>query len=372
MTRPAPAPSIEFAACRLENMELATAIAKRMAAVLATGRVLQGPAVAEFEAELTQVCDRRHAVCVGSGTDALYFALLALGVGSEDEVLVPDLSFIATASAVMRTGARPVFVDVDDSCNLDLRQAESKLSKRTKALLYVQLFGGMGDPRALEAFGRAHGVTILEDGAQSFGAHFAGRPCGAVGQVSALSFDPMKVLSAPGSGGAVLTDDDQLAAHIRRLRYHGREGGEYRELGFNSQMPSTTATVLSLKLTHHERWTKRRRAIAARYIDALGGLAVTMPTWPAQVEHVWHKFILHCANRDALAAWLAARGVPTMVHYPRPFHRETLFGVRSDIAFPRACDHAATTLSLPIHAHLSDENVEYVIGAVTEFFRREL
>ena len=360
---------IEFAGCRPENQEIVEAVNSRVAAVLATGRVLQGREVDQFETELALASGRKHAICVGSGTDALFFSLKAMEIGHGDEVLVPDLSFIATASSVLRAGARPVFVDVDESCNLDLDRAAARLTPRTRAILYVQLFGGMGDPAELEAFGRKHGLVVLEDGAQSFGARFAGRPCGSVGSVSALSFDPMKVLSAPGSGGAVLTDDPQSARRVRRLRYHGRENGVYVELGFNSQLPSIMAAVLSLKLTQQERWTERRKAIAAHFLATFADLPVGFPNWPSSVDHVWHKFVLRCEARDDLAAWLQARGIPTMIHYPRPFHREALFGMDNDTTFPRADAHAASTLSLPIHAHLTPEQVDHITQSVIDFFR---
>ena len=361
---------IEFAGCRREYLEMADPVGACMAAVLAGGNVLQGPQIPAFEAELALMCERRYAVCVGSGTDALYFALVALGIGPGDEVLAPDLSFIATASAILRTGARPVFVDVDASCNLDLDQAAASVTGKTRAIIYVQLFGGMGDPEALETFGKAHGIAVIEDGAQSFGARFEGRPCGAVGEASVLSFDPMKVLSAPGSGGAVLTDDFETARRVRRLRYHGREENQYLELGFNSQMPSTTAAVLSLKLARHQQWTERRAAVASRFLSTFAGLPMDFPTWPTCVDHVWHKFVLRCDERDALGAWLSARGVPTLVHYPRPFHWEPLFGVQDDERCPVAIAHSARTLSLPIHAHLTSDEVDHIVTSVAAFFDR--
>lgn len=359
---------IEFSGCRREHLEIAREAGARIEAVLSSGKVLQGPEVATFEGEIAQACGRAHAVCVGSGTDALYFALVSLGLGAGDEVLIPDLSFIATASAVLRIGAKPVPVDVDRACNLDLATAAARVTERTRAIVHVQLFGGMGDPAALDGFAAAHGLKVVEDAAQAFGAAYGTRLCGNVGDASALSFDPMKVLSAPGSGGAVLTDSPEVAQRARRLRYHGRESGDYVELGFNSQMPSLTAAVLSLKLKHLPRWTERRRAIAAHYRQCFAGLPVSFPEWDGAVEHVWHKFVLRCANRDGLAAALRKRGVPTMIHYPRPFHREPLIGVRPDEDYPAATAHAVTTLSLPIHSHLTDGEVEHIAEAVRAFF----
>jgi dTDP-4-amino-4,6-dideoxygalactose transaminase len=351
-------------------LELSDALTARVANVIRSGQMLQGPDVAAFEQSLSRRCDRQHAVCVGSGTDALYFALIALGIGVGDEVLAPDVSFVATAAAIRRAGATPVLVDIDEICNLDIAKAADKITSRTRAMVYVQLFGGMGDTARLEAFAAQFGLAIVEDAAQSFGARL-GRPAGGVGQVSALSFDPMKVLSAPGSGGAVLTDDVEIAARIRRLRYHGRQDGLYLEVGFNSQMSSLVAATLALKLEHHDCWTTRRQQIAGRFLDAFGDLPLWFPTWSDNLRHVWHKFTMRYEKRDDLAAWLRAEGVPTMVHYPRPFHREPFLDCLADDAlFPTASRHAATTLSLPIHAHLEDGEVEQIVDAVRGYFRQ--
>jgi dTDP-4-amino-4,6-dideoxygalactose transaminase len=357
--------AIEFAGCRREHLEMAEPLAVRVAEVLATGQMLQGPEVAAFEGQIAEACQRRHAVCVGSGTDALFFALVALGIGPGDEVLTPDVSFIASAAAVLRTGAAPVFVDIDASCNLDLDRAAEVITERTRALLFVQLFGGMGDPVRIEAFAREHGLLVVEDAAQSFGARFAGRACGSV---SILSFDPMKVLSAPGSGGALLTDDGDLARRARRLRYHGKAQDRYLELGYNSQLPSLAAAVLSLKLERQPAWTARRRAIAELYRESFADLPIELPVRDPAVDHVWHKFTLRVAARDDLMGWLKAAGVPTLVHYPRPFHREDLFRSDRQADFPRADHHAAHTLSLPIHAQLSDGELGRVVDAVAGFF----
>lgn len=362
--------SIDFAGCRREHLELGEALSHRVADVIRGGQMLQGPEVGAFEQSLAQRCDRAHAVCVGSGTDALYFALIAIGVGVGDEVLTPDLSFVATAAAIRRTGATPVLIDIDEGCNLDLVKAADHVTSRTRAMVYVQLFGGMGNTARLEAFAAQHGVAVVEDAAQSFGAR-CGRPSGGVGRASALSFDPMKVLSAPGSGGAVLTDDAELAARVRRLRYHGRENGAYVEVGFNSQMSSLVAAALSMKLEHHDRWTARRQEIAAYFQGAFAHLPISFPQWPDGLHHVWHKFTMRCAARDELAAWLRERDVPTMVHYPRPFHREPFLGREADdVWFPEATRHAATTLSLPIHAHLQDSELEQIVDGVGGFFRQ--
>jgi dTDP-4-amino-4,6-dideoxygalactose transaminase len=336
-----------------------------MDAALADGRALQGPAVAAFEAALAGRCGRRHAIAVGSGTDALAFALWALGVGPGDEVVVPAVSFIASASCVARVGATPVFADVDEHCLVDAAAAAARVTPRTRAILAVDLFGQLCDPEPLEALCAAHGIALVLDCAQAPGATVGERPWGATGAASCCSFDPTKPIAAPGSGGAVLCDDDETAARLRRLRWHGRGAdGLHGELGFNSQLPTASAAVLAAKLQQHDGWTARRREIARAYDDALaGGPHARVPTAPDR-DHVFHKFAVRTPDRDALRARLAAAGAEPLVHYPLPLPRQPIFGDAAGGPWPRAEAHCATALSLPIHAFLRDDEVERVCAVL--------
>jgi dTDP-4-amino-4,6-dideoxygalactose transaminase len=360
------APLPFFAAAR-EWEALRDDLLPRVEAVLASGRVLQGPAVPSFEAELAAWVGRRHAVAVGSGTDALAFALFALGVGPGDEVLVPAFSFIATASCVLRVGARPVFGDVDGDGLLDLEAARSRVGPRTRAVIAVGLYGRLHDPGALDAFGRAHGLAVVEDAAQSLAAASAdGRRSGALGEVSCCSFDPTKTLSAPGSGGALLTDDPALAASARALRWHGRDaGGAYASQGFNSQLPSASAEVLSVKLREQERWRAHRAGVAERWAMAAAAGGLVAPS--QDPGHAWSKFVVRCAagERDAVRARLDAAGVPTLVHYATPLHRQPVFASSDPAACPGADRLASEVVSLPLHAMLTRAEVERVEDALT-------
>ena len=334
-----------------------------MAATLASGRALQGAAVSLFEAALADRCERGHAVAVGSGTDALYFALLAAGVGPGDEVVVPALSFIASASCVVRAGAVPVFADVDEHLMLDPSAARAALSSRTRAILAVDLFGQVVDAPALQALADEHGVALVEDAAQALGA----RSAGAIGLVSCCSFDPTKTLAAPGSGGAVLTDDDALAARLRRLRWHGRDSdGRHVELGFNSQLPTASAAILHDKLVHDDiAWTQRRREVAARYDAALEGSALRPVGVAAGRTHVFHKYVVRGAGRDALREHLRGHGIPTLVHYAAPLACQPMFDGRCRaLPCPNAERACAEVLSLPIHAQLTDVEVDRVCAAL--------
>jgi dTDP-4-amino-4,6-dideoxygalactose transaminase len=335
-----------------------------MRGALAGGRALQGEPVAAFEAALARRCERRHAIAVGSGTDALAFGLRAAGVGPGDEVIAPAVSFIASASCVVRVGATPVFADVDERLLIDLDSAAALVTPRTRALVVVDLFGQMVDPSAAEAFASAHGLVLVEDAAQALGAEAARRPAGATGTLSCCSFDPTKTLAAPGSGGAVLCDDDDLAARVRRLRWHGRdESGAYVELGFNSQLPSATAAVLAEKLDQHDHWTARRREIAARYDDALAGGGHRALGPALGRTHVYSKYVVRGPRRDAIREALGAAGIPTLVHYALPLPRQPLFG-GSSAPFPRADEACGEVFSLPMHAYLSDDEVGRVCGAL--------
>ena len=333
--------------------------------VLASGRVLQGPPVAAFEADLAAYAGRAHAVAVGSGTDALAFALTAAGIGPGDEVLVPAFSFIATASCVLRAGARPVFGDVDEDGLLDLGAAAARVGSRTRAVIAVGLYGRVPDPAALAAFAARHGLMAIEDAAQSLGGVAAdGRRSGALGTLACCSFDPTKTLSAPGSGGAVLTDDDALAQRVRELRWHGRDtSGAYASLGHNSQLPSASAAVLSRKLREQDGWRARRASIAAAWSAAAAGTALPPRDDPG---HAWSKYVLRCpGERDALRERLAAAGVPTLMHYATPLHRQPVFAPSDPDPCPVADRLATEVLSLPLHAMLTDDEVDRIAAALS-------
>jgi len=360
---------IAFYACKAEYADLEAQILPLTARVLATGQMLQGPEVTAFEARVAAMAGTQHAVAVGSGTDALFFALLTQNIGAGDEVLVPAISFLASATAILRTGATPVFVDIDSNCALDLAHAATLVTPQTRALVIVDLFGAMADPAPVEAFAAAHNLAIIEDFAQAFGASYNDRRSGSIGTASATSFDPTKVIGAPGSGGALVTNDARVATRVRGLRLHGKQGSSFVEMGYNSQLPSWTAAILALKLDHHAAWTARRRAVAQIYQTAFADLPLTLPQHAVAADHVWHKFVLFCEARDALAAHLAAASIPTMIHYATPLYAEPLFANPQNPAhFPGANRHARTALSLPIHSYLSDAQAHSVAATVRQFF----
>lgn len=335
---------------------------------LGTAPLLQSETIADLERRIAGTCQRTHAIAVNSCTDALTITLVALGIGAGDEVLVSDFTFVASAEAIVRAGARPVFVDVDEHGLMDLSAAAAACGPRTAAVVLVDLFGAMHDPCSVAEFADRHGLTVVEDAAQALGARYAGRSAGSVGVASCLSFDPTKHLSAPGSGGMIVTNDPALAERARRLRYHGRDqDGRYAEVGYNSQMSTFTAAMLLLKLDDLHRWQRARAGIASRYLDTLDDAArVVCGSRDPALTHAWQKFVIACDERDKVAAHLADWGVQTKPLYTPALHTHPAYAspTGAEARFPQSAGLADTCLALPIHAFLTDPEVSRVIDAV--------
>lgn len=337
--------------------------------VLASGQSLQGADVERVEQRVAQMASRRYGVAVGSATDGLFFMLKAMGVGAGDEVLVTALSFVASASCILRCGAVPVFVDVDISGHMDMEAAAAALTPKTAAILAVHLYGNMACPIRLQTFAQQHGLAILEDASQSLGARYATIPAGSIGAASVFSFDPTKVIGAPGSGGIIVTDDTKLADSARAARLHGKSGTGFTELGYNSQMSTLVAAVLNLKLDHHTEWTAKRRAIAQRFDQALAPTSARLHPVAAETFHIYHKYTFLTESRAAVSKHLEMVQIATRSHYARILPDEPVFatciGAGLSDHFPVARRIAATTLSLPIHAFLTQDEVSRIAQALT-------
>ena len=343
-----------------------------------SGNVIHGPEVELFEQEIARFSNRKYAVAVGSGTDALFFLLAAAGLGPGDDVIVPAFSFVASASAVLRIGARPKFCDVvyaresqHSPFGIDLDAAERLVSKTTRAMVWVGLYGGLDDQERIERFARAHNLVLLEDAAQSFGAAYNGRPGGSLGIGSAFSFDRTKVLGSLGTGGAVVSDEESLADRTRSMRWHGMKNNRGIMLGYNSQLPTVSAVALNVKLKYHDAWTQRRREIAHAYDSAFANLPLIVPAWPAEVSHSRHKYVILTPEVDALQAHLNSREVPSRRHYDTALPDQPLFrqSVAEEESFPNARRIACEALSLPIHAFLDADAVSHIVSVVTDFRR---
>ena len=357
----------------IQHAEVADEVNAGFAEVLAAGDFIGGKAVGLFEQEYAEFASVRHCVGVANGTDALELAMRALGIGRDHEVIVPANTFIATAEAVARAGARPVFVDVDDEALLlDPAKLEAAITPRTRAVVPVDLYGQIAPFEQL-AWLADRGIAVVEDGAQSQGASRLGMNAGSFGSIAATSFYPGKNLGAYGDGGAVLTDDDALAERVRLLGAHGSPAKyQHTVLGFNSRLDTLQAVVLRAKLRRLRGWNARRQAAAALYDRLLEGLPqVRRPVTLPGNEHVWHLYVVRVDDRDTVLRKLQADGVGAGIHYPVPVH---LTPAMSDLgngpgSFPVSERAAAEILSLPIYPGITPQQQERVVEALAGHVR---
>jgi dTDP-4-amino-4,6-dideoxygalactose transaminase len=340
--------------------------------VLRSGRFILGPEGAAFEAECAAYLGVSHAIGLGSGSDAILLPLRALGVGPGTEVVTPAFSFVASATAALQLGARPVFVDVEPaSLTLDPDRVEAALTPRTRVILAVHLYGLPAAMGPLRALADAHGLHLVEDAAQAFGATLGGRRVGVHGRAAAFSFYPTKNLAAYGDAGLVTTDDPALATSLRLARNHGQtQKYSHAQLGWTARLDELQAAILRVKLRHLPGWTLARQAIAARYSAGLTGLPVALPPERPGATHVFHQYTIRTARRDALATYLAATGIGTAYHYPLPIPAQPLFRELGydAAAFPAAWAAAREVVSLPCFPELRTDEIDAVIAGVRGFF----
>jgi dTDP-4-amino-4,6-dideoxygalactose transaminase len=331
-----------------------------------------GPFVDRFEHAVADYLGIAHAIGVNSGTSALHLALIAAGIGPGDKVLVPTLTFVATAWAVLYVGATPVFCDIEDaSANIDLADAERRLDAAAKAIIPVHLYGQPADMAAVTAFAARHGLTVIEDAAQAIGARFAGRCVGTFGLCGCFSFYPAKNLGAAGEAGLIVTADETIARRLRALRHHAQtERYLHTELGFNYRMDGLQGLVLGHKLPLLDGWTELRRKLARAYNERLAGLPLAAPQ-VTHGDHVFHLYVVRSAERDRLRSYLQQAGIETGLHYPIPLHAQpalTRFADHRD-EFPVAGRYARECLSLPLFAGMTEGQLDRVCATIGRFFR---
>ena len=363
--------TVPFLSLADQVRELRPQLDAAMGRVLDSGWFLLGKELDAFEGEFAAYVQAKHGVGVANGLDALHLALKACGIGPGDEVIVPSNTYIATWLAVSQVGAVPVPVEPDSStCNLDAARIAAAITPRTRAVMPVHLYGQACDMDAILAVTRPRGLRVIEDAAQCHGARWRGKRIGAHGDAVAWSFYPTKNLGALADGGAVTTDDAQLADRIRVLRNYGQRERYVCEVqGLNSRLEELQAAVLRVKLAHLDAWNARRAVIAARYLRELAGLpGLVLPVVAAGAETVWHLFTVRHVRRDALKAALLAAGVQTIVHYPIPPHRQQAYAGLGLAAgsLPIAEAIHREVLSLPIGPHLSDADISTVIAALRQ------
>jgi len=341
-----------------------------IAAVVRQARFVGGSEIPRFEREFAAWCGVGHGIGVGNGTDALYLALRALGIGPGDEVVTVAHTFIATAEAIGLTGATPLFVDVlPDTLLMDPDALARAVTPATRAVVPVHLYGQMCDMDRIMDIARRHGLRVVEDAAQAHGARWRGRRAGTFGDAAAFSFFPGKNLGAYGDAGAVVTDDAALADRVRRLANHGRRDKYlHLEEGVNSRLDTLQAAVLSVKLPHLEGWNARRRSLAGRLMQALADLpGLALPVVRAEAEAVWHLFVVRVPERERVQQVLAARGIASGIHYPVPLHRQPAYaGRHADLRLPVTERAAGEILSLPLYPELTDGQVAAIVAAVRE------
>lgn len=338
--------------------------------VMASGWYILGPEVEAFEQEYADYCGAQHCVGVANGLDALHLALRSMGVGLGDEVIVPSNTYIATWLAVSQCGAIPVPVEPDEATyNIDPTQIERAITGRTKVILPVHLYGQPADMDSILAIARKYDLKVLEDGAQAHGARYKGKRIGVHGDAVAWSFYPGKNLGALGDGGAVTTNDAEVADRLRVLRNYGSRQKYVNEVqGYNSRLDPLQAAVLRVKLLHLDDWNARRRTIAIRYQEGLAGCGLTLPFVPDWADPVWHLYVVQYKYRAALQQALTDAGVNTLIHYPIPPHLQEAYALAGWLpgTFQVAERMADQLLSLPIGPHLSLNEAAEVIARVVQ------
>ena len=351
--------------------ELRPEIDAAIARVLDSGWYILGPEVEAFEAEFAGYCQADHAIGLANGLDALHLALRAMDVGPGDEVIVPSNTYIATWLAVSQCGAVPVPVEPDPAThNIDPARIEAAITPRTRVILPVHLYGQPADLDPILAIARKHGLRVLEDGAQAHGARYKGRRIGGHGDAVAWSFYPGKNLGALGDGGAVTTNDAQIADRLRVLRNYGSRVKYVNEVaGYNSRLDPLQAAVLRVKLAHLDDWNARRTALAQVYLDGLRDTGLVLPHVPDWAQPAWHLFVVRHRQRDDLQRALTEAGIGSLIHYPIPPHKQQAYaeaGYAAD-AFPLANRLAEEVLSLPMGPQMGVGEVEEVVSCIRNF-----
>lgn len=357
---------IPFIDLQASYLEIKSEIDAAVGRVLESGCYILGPEVEAFETEFAAYCEANHAVGVADGLDALHLSLLAMGVGPDDEVIVPSNTYIATWLAVSHCGAKPVPVEPDiNTYNIDPERIEAAITSRTKVILPVHLYGQPADLDSILCIARKHGLRVLEDAAQAQGAAYKGRRIGSHSDAVAWSFYPGKNLGALGDGGSVTTNDAAIAERVRVLRNYGSRIKYVNEIkGFNSRLDPIQAAVLRVKLKYLDSWNQRRKSIARSYLEGLSTSKFKLPYLPKWADPVWHLFVIRATQRDDLASRLNREGIATLIHYPIPPHLQHAYNM--DVRLPKAELLAKEVLSLPIGPQLNMRSVQRIIEIINE------
>ncbi len=346
-------------------------IDRGLKSVFEKGNFILGEEEKDFEAQFALFCGTKHAVGVNSGTDALYLALGALDISIGDEVIIPTFTFIATALCISYTGAKPVFVDIEEETyNIDLQRLEEAITDKTKAIILVHLYGQTANVDEITAIAKKHKITVIEDACQAHGATYHGKKTGSLGSIGCFSFYPTKSLGAFGDGGMVVTNSDEINEKVQMLRDYGRKGRyEHKIKGYNSRLDTVQAVILSAKLKHLDEWNKMRNTQAAYYCQQLKDIGgVITPAIKEDRTHVFQTFAVRVFDRNKICDGMKEKGVSVLIHYPIPVHLQEAYadcGYKQG-DFPISEKIADEILSLPIFPHISKGQIDYVCASLKE------
>lgn len=367
---------IPFVDLRAQYETIRDEIDKNISDVIHESAFIGGPYLERFESEFAAFCNAEHCIGVGNGTDALFIALKASGIGAGDEVITTAFSFIATSEAITMSGARVVFVDINPATfNIDVTKIQDKITERTRAIIPVHLYGQLADMNPILDIARKYRLKVIEDAAQAHGAVYKGRQIGTIGDAACFSFYPGKNLGAYGDGGAIVTNDDELAIKARMLANHGRIDKYNHEIeGVNSRLDGLQAAILGVKLRYLPEWNEKRRKNASLYNEILQGTGVTIPVEMDNVKAVYHLYVIRVKSelRAKLQAHLKAQGIATGIHYPIALPRLTAYAYLNPRSqdFPEAVKASNEILSLPMFPELEKEQIEYIVENISAYTKK--
>lgn len=360
---------VDFANFIKMHEEIKSELKNTIEEVVDSNYFILGKKVKEFEENFATYCGVNYCVGVGNGLDGLSLSLRAIGVNAGDEVIIPSHTFIATALAVSNLGAIPVFVEPNTiDYTIDVTKIEEKITKKTKAIIAVHLYGQCADMDEIMKIAEKYNIKVLEDAAQAHGATYKGRKAGSLGHIAEFSFYPGKNLGGFGDGGAVVTNDLELANRVRALANYGSKEKYVHELkGVNSRLDEMQAAILNVKLKYLDKWNEDRNRIANIYLSKINNELVTLPSVSSYNTHIWHIFAVRVKNREKFREYLSNNGISTLIHYPTAIHKQEAYQEYSGLSLPLAEEYANEVVSLPMFYGLTDEEINHVVEAINNY-----
>lgn len=364
--------NIQMVDLKRQYLKYKTEIDKAIYEVLDSTQFILGKKVAEFEKNAAEYLGVKYAIGVANGTDALQIAMMAVGIGKDDEVITTPFTFVATTETIVMLGAKPVYVDIDPmTYNIDPQKIKEKITSKTKAILPVHLYGNPSEMDEILKIAKEHNLFVIEDSAQGFGSEYKGKKVCSFGDVACISFFPSKNLGCYGDGGMVVTNNEEIHQKVRMIASHGSKVRYVHEiLGMNSRLDALQAAILNVKLKYIDEWNQKRIEYAKMYSDKLSTIKqVKTPEYKNYVKHIFHQYTIRVENREELLKYLASKNIPTAIHYPVPLHLQPAFrGFAEEGSLPEAELAAKQVLSLPMHPDLLEEEIEYVTNSIKEFY----